>query len=185
MDNQQICLYTNALLGDGHLIQQKHSTRLTFTSTNRSLIEFKASLLGTSHIKTHEQKAHAFGTKPLYTIAKTVEKREISRGTCISTLTLEDFYLWYLDDGTMHKHKYWASLGSHCLSRSQNMELQWHLWHSLGIESQLAFDRRKNRVEVLWYLTFRRCQMISLSGEIKAFAESSGIKGLEHKYCAV
>lgn len=179
MDNQQVCVYTNALLGDGHLRQRQSSTQLIFSSNNLSMIEYKANL-----IQANIQKPTLSGwnKKPMYHCQKYLPKKLVSRQDVITSLTLNDFYLWYLDDGCLHQKRGWASLGSHCLTMAQNMELQWHLWHSLGIESQLAFDRRSTRLKVLWYLTFRRNQMLSLTPEIKQFANTNGIVGYEHKY---
>lgn len=179
MENQQVCPYLNALLGDGHLRQETLSTQLIFGSSSLSMIEYKAKLIGGVVSKPTFS---GWNKKPQYHVQKFCHKRQITRQEAITAINLQDFYLWFLDDGTLHQKRGWGALGSHCLTMAQNMELQWHLWHTMGIESQLAFDKRKTRATVLWYITFRRNQMLSITPEIKAFAESNAIKGFEHKY---
>lgn len=171
----------NATFGDGCISKEPNgNTCLSFSSTNKSIIEFKARLIN-GNVRTQAQHRNAYGTKRIYSTSKVRPPIGlINKMDLINQITLDDFYLWYLDDGSYHKTKHFMNLNSHALTRAENIELQFHLWHLLGIESQLAPDNKKDG-RSFFYLRIKRNQAESLIPEIKSFMCQHNIIGFEYK----
>jgi hypothetical protein len=143
------------------------------------LIEFKARLLN-ANVTEKDQHKNAYGKKKLYFTIKTVSPRETNKIKEINNLTIEDLFLWLLDDGSYHKKDGFLNLNSHALTRAENMELSFHLWHSLGIETRLRHERKKDG-RLFWYIYIPCAQVDSLKAELMYFMVSNNIVGLEYK----
>jgi hypothetical protein len=169
----------NAVFGDGSISTEKNGkSHLHFNSTNKSIIEYKARLINGNCVPYTQL---GWGTKQMYKTSKVIPSvGVISKLDLINQISLDDFYLWYLDDGSYHKTKHFMNLNSHSLTRAENMELQFHLWQSLGIETQLANDNKKDG-RSFFYLRIKRNQAESLKPEIKSFMCQHNIKGFEYK----
>jgi hypothetical protein len=168
------------MFGDGCISEIKSGNHLlTFSSTNQSLIEMKSKLLN-SNVKTRPQHESAWGKKLLYLTSKVVLPNNLNKLEQISNLSLEDLFLWILDDGSYHRSKHFINLCSHALTLAENIELSFHLWHSLGIESRILPEKKKDG-RLFWYQYIPSAQVDSLKSEMLLFMQSYNIYGLEYK----
>ena len=175
-----IDIYKNALFGDGCISKNKNGNHcLSFSSTNKSLIELKSRILN-SKVRESNQHKDAWGTKKLYTTCKTVLPQSQNKEFHIQSLSLEDFFLWLLDDGSYHKTKGFMNLNSHSLTRSENIELSFHLWHSLGIETRVLPEKKRDG-RLFWYLYIPGAQVDSFKPELRLFMKTHSIYGMEYK----
>lgn len=170
----------NAKFGDGCIsLLRSGNYQLSFSSTNQSLIRYKATLLG-SNVRPRKQSPKAYGSKDLWYTVKTVPGFDLDVGLLIEQITIEDFILWLLDDGSYHKRAGFMNLCSHALSRSENILLSFHLWHSLGIESRVIYEKKRDG-RIFWYLYIPPAQVDSIKPDIKRFMVVNSITGLEYK----
>lgn len=176
-----INIFRNALFGDGHITEpnKKGTVQISFSSTQLSVIELKAKLLN-SNIRQTSQHINAFGKKPLYCTGKRVFPENINKLTQINNLTIEDFYLWLIDDGSFHKTKHFMNLNSHALTRAENIELSYFLWHTHGIETRVYPEKKKDG-RLFWYQYIPAAQVESILPEFKQFIITHNLYGFEYK----
>ena len=178
-----INIFRNAMFGDGHITKpnSKGTVELIFSSTIKSSIELKAKLLN-SNVKLRNQHENAYGKKPIYTTTKRMFPENQNILEQINNLTIQDFYLWLIDDGSIHKTKKFMNLNSHSLTRAENLELSWFLWHTHGIETRVYPEKKKDG-RLFWYQYIPRAQVESILPEFKQFIITHNLKGFEYKVC--
>lgn len=169
------------MFGDGHITKpnKKGTVEIKFSSTVKSIIDFKARLLG-SNVISKPQHKKAYGSKLVHHTCKRVKPENMDKIYQINQLSQDDFWLWLLDDGSFHKTKRFYNLNSHCLTRAENIELSWYLWHSLGIETRVYFEKKKDG-RLFWYQYIPRAQAESLIPEFKEFIKLHNLIGYEYK----
>jgi hypothetical protein len=176
-----INIYRNAMFGDGHItkVNSKNNVQLIFSSTIKSSIEFKAAILN-SNVRCVNQHKNAYGKKSLYQTTKTVPVENNNKIEQINKLTIEDFYLWLIDDGSLHKHKFFMNLNSHALTHTENLELQSYLTNVLNIKTRLYTDRKKDG-RVFYYQYIPKSEFLNILPEFKQFIITNNLFGYEYK----
>jgi hypothetical protein len=179
-------LFLNAVFGDGCVsykqAKAKGTIPVSFSSSNRSVIEYKAKIIGGNvNEGTQDPKSWSPG-KAVYSTSKAMENPfpGKSKLELISYLTYEDFLLWVLDDGSYHKTKGFLNLNSHALTLTENIELAFHLWHHLGIESRILPDKKKDG-RLFFYQYIPGAQYDSIKLDVKKFLVDNGILGFGYK----
>jgi hypothetical protein len=179
-------LFLNAVFGDGcvsyNRARAKGTVPVRFGSSNKSLIEYKASIIG-GNVNQGTQDVSSWSPgKSVYSTTKAMENPfpGKSKFELISYLTYEDLLLWILDDGSYHKRNGFLNLNSHALSRSENIELAFHLWHSLGIESRILVDKKKDG-RFFFYQYIPAAQYDSIKPDVLNFLRENNIEGFDYK----
>lgn len=176
-----INIFRNAMFGDGHIgpVNTKQKVQLRFTSTQKSNIELKCKLLS-SNLKSIAQHKNAFGSKLLYTTSKSVLVEDLNKINQINKLSLDDFYLWLIDDGSFHKTKHFINLNSHALSKAENEELQKYLMNEFEIKTTVYTDKKKDG-RLFYYLNIPVRQTRIILPEFKKFIITHNLYGYEYK----
>jgi len=108
MDYKEL-LARNARCGDGYFWRHPEcvNSKIIFTGINLAWLEYKGALL--NRRPTLRRAANAAGayanSKPLWEVTSTVDVaythyHRLPKSELLSELTLDDFVLWFLDDGT-------------------------------------------------------------------------------------
>lgn len=176
-----ISIYRNAMFGDGCISQPnlKGTVNLSFNSTIKSSIDFKARLLG-SNVIMRQQHKNAFGKKPLFATTKRVPLENNNKIEQMHNLTIDDFYLWLIDDGSLHKHKFFMNLNSHALTQEENLELSSVLNNKFDIETRLYTDKKKDG-RIFYYLYIPKREVLNFLPEFKEFIITHSLYGYEYK----
>jgi hypothetical protein len=170
----------NARLGDGCARNVKtNKLDISFSSVNESLIKYKASIIR-GNCRKGNQNLNAYGKKPIYSTFKRIPIDNRSKLDLIRSIDMDDFILWYLDDGSYHQKKHFMNLNCHALSLDLVLDLQFHLWRVLGIDTKLTPDKKRDG-RLFWYLRIPRNQAESIKPDIDFFMLSQNISGLEYK----
>jgi hypothetical protein len=179
-------LFLNAVFGDGCVsyksAKAKGTIPVSFGSSNRSVIEYKAKIIG-GNVNQGTQDAKSWSPgKAVYHTSKAMENPfpGKSKFELISYLTYEDLLLWILDDGSYHKTKGFLNLNSHALTLAENIELSFHLWHSLGIESRILPEKKKDG-RLFFYQYIPGAQYDSIKPDVKKFLVDNSISGFGYK----
>ena len=144
MDNQQpstykenlILLAKNSKFGDGHLWKHPEGInyKIRYTSIDKELLEVKMNLYpeifpaGIGLLNLKNAKGRFPNAKSLYKLDSLThsiftEYAKISKWKLFETLSIEDFGLWYLDDGCCIKrsdggsYRYILSIGDCCKNK--------------------------------------------------------------------
>lgn len=176
-----INIFRNAMFGDGHIgpVNTKQKVQLRFMSTQQSNIEFKCKFLN-SNLNTIQQHKNAFGTKLLYTTNKSVPVENLNKMEQINNLSIDDFYLWLIDDGSFHKTKHFMNLNSHALSKAENEELQSYLKTKFNFKTTVYTDKKKDG-RIFYYLNIPVVQTRKILPEFKKFIIINNLYGYEYK----
>lgn len=183
-DNQQASaradITLNALFGDGcATLMKSGNVCLKFSSSCKQLIEYKTTLLG-SKVHSRNQDPRAWGKKLMYFTSLTVPAFCMDKATRIKDITMSDFILWYLDDGSYHKSRHFMNLCSHALGYELNLILQKHLQDKLKIKSTVASERKKDG-RVFYYLYISTRSVRFLKPLIREFILTQGITEMLYK----
>lgn len=179
-------LFLNAAFGDGHVnyktATEKGTIQITFRSSNKSVIEYKAKLINGNVTQGTQHKDSWSPGKAVYSTSKAIDNPfpGKSKFELISYLTYEDLLLWILDDGSYHKRNGFLNLNSHALDRTENIELAFHLWHSLGIESRILVDKKKDG-RFFFYQYIPAAQYDSIKPDVLNFLRENNIEGFDYK----
>jgi hypothetical protein len=175
-------LFLNATFGDGCVTPAKEKVCLLFGSSKRSIIEYKASILEGNVREGRQDKNSWSPGKPVYSTSRTIVNPfpGMSKLDLIRQLEYEDFLLWILDDGSYHKRSGFLNLNSHALTLAENIELSFHLWHSLGIESRVYTEVKKDG-RIFFYLYIPGAQYDSIKLDLKEFLVENAIEGFDYK----
>ncbi len=124
-------LAKNAIIGDGYLWRHPRSknSNVKYSSTEPELLEYKRSLCpevfptGVKFLDTTNHKGRFANAKPMYYLSSVIDPVftwwHDNKDQILDHLVLEDFGLWYLDDGGFttrgkdsHILKYYICIGS-------------------------------------------------------------------------
>lgn len=177
-------IFLNAVFGDGCVSWDRRNKKglvpIYFSGTNESLVIYKQKLLGSNSTKKKEQHKDAWGKKPIYITHSTILPTPGTKLELISKLEYEDFLLWLLDDGSYHKKRGFLNLNSHALTLAENIELSFHLWHYLGVESRILPDKKKDG-RLFFYLYIPGAQYDGIKPDLKQFMIANNITGMGYK----
>lgn len=133
-------LAKNAVFGDGHLWKHPecNNYKVVYTSTTPELLEVKRKIApkifttGVVKIRNLEKASGRFeNAKQLYGLTSTVHPiftkvKSLKKEELFKELTLEDFGLWYLDDGcvirrsdTKNSFRFFLCIGDCCSTRDK------------------------------------------------------------------
>lgn len=176
-----INIFRNALFGDGHITapNKKGNVQLIFTSTQLSNIEFKSKLLN-SNVKMKKQGKNAYGKKDLYITTKTVPAQSTNKIEHINKLSIEDFFLWLIDDGSFHKHKHFMNLNSHALTELENKELNSYLNNCLNIKARIYTEIKRDGRK-FWYQYLPKSEVLNFKPAFQKFIITNNLYGYEYK----
>lgn len=178
----------NAILGDGILRVNKTTAAITYISTDLKLLAHKEMLLHSEGLEITVKKTQASGyggTKTIHVYATTAgekvkEASDVGVEALIQDLTKEDIYLWYLDDGSWHKHRHTMHLYSNELDNERSMLLIKRIEELYGIAPALRIDRKKDGRQ-FYYLYFPRDLVRIIRPEIEAYILDNGIDSMMYK----
>ena len=179
-------LFLNAVFGDGNVnyktATEKGTIQIGFRSSNPSVIEYKARIISGNVNQGKQHKDSWSPGKSVYYTTKFIENPfpGKSKFELISYLTYEDLLLWILDDGSYHKRSQFLNLNSHALTLAENMELSFHLWHSLGIESRILPEKKKDG-RLFFYQYIPAAQYESIKPDVLNFLRENNIEGYDYK----
>ncbi|MDJ0827723.1 MAG: hypothetical protein QNJ16_19720 [Rhodobacter sp.] len=173
--------YLNAIFGDGTISKyySNGKAQCNFSNTNEEIIRFKAKMINSKYYK-RQQSEKAYGKKPIYVTQKSLPIIDMPKIELIRRIGLEDFFLWLCDDGSIHKRSGFMNLCSHSLSLAENIELSWHLWHYLGIETRVLPERKKDE-RVFFYQYIPRAQVESYIPEMEKWLYENELTSLLYK----
>jgi LAGLIDADG DNA endonuclease family len=173
-------LTLNALFGDGcATVVRSGNVALNFSSTCHQLIQYKASLLS-SNVHSRYQDPKAYGKKLMHFTTGTVNNFCMDKAKRIQDITMADFILWYLDDGSYHKSKHYMNLCSHALGYELNIILQEHLLNKLGIKTTVTSETKKDG-RVFYYLYISTYSVKFLKPLIEKFIYEHNITDMLYK----
>lgn len=176
-----INIFRNAMFGDGHIgtVNLKGTVQLKFSSTQLSNIELKAKLLNSNIIQRPQHKT-AFGKKDLYITTKRVMCENLNKIEQINKLSIEDFFLWLIDDGSFHKHKHFMNLNSHALTELENKELNSYLNNCLNIKARIYTETKKDGRK-FWYQYLPKAEVLKFKPAFQNFIITNNLYGYEYK----
>jgi hypothetical protein len=148
----------NAKLGDGTIVHQGHvNCYMGFTSKCMDVLCYKRDLAGGysptnfrdvpsgykdgAVSRTFTTRSHVDITEMYYT----------SYEECIDMLTKEDLALWYLDDGSLHKHKKFMHLYCNMFSEEEALKLADKIYSMYPIKKpSVRWDKKKDGREYVY-----------------------------------
>jgi len=178
----------NARLGDGRINPSKYVASVTFYSTDEKLLKHKERLLAEEDLDITVRKTQESGyggTKTIYVITsksseELLEVENAPINELIESLTKEDLYLWYLDDGSWHINRRTMHLYSNELNEEQSELLMDRIEELYGIKPRLRVDRKKDG-RSFFYLYFPRDLVRIFRPEVEAYIKENGIDSMMYK----
>ena len=183
-------IVANAMLGDGcvHTPKTGKNPYLVFSSTSLDLLNAKRMMciehgIGVEVIRPKKQLG--YGKKQMYEF-RTNRHKSISEiaasGKCnvIMNLGKEDIALWFLDDGSLHKHKFFGHLYCNTLTSDELGVLIERIVALYGILPKERKDRKKDGREYP-YLYYPVSLMTVMQPDIKKLIRCYGIVSLQYK----
>lgn len=179
----------NAKLGDGTMVRGVHKAAMSFISTDLQLLDYKKKEcikegFSVSDYKT--QKSGYGGTKTIYNFRVKAHENirdvfDLTIEEVINSLDKEDLFLWYMDDGSWHKNRFFAHLYCNMLDDDQLIILMDKIEDLYGMRPRKRKDRKKDGRSYN-YLYFQRDLVRKFRPEFKEFVTSIGVESMFYKF---
>jgi len=146
LNNYQKQVLLSGILGDGSLI---YNGRMDFKSIHKEYLELKNSILGelSSNISKVENKGYKKGfIFRTCSIANTYGKELVtySLQNIIDNLGDLGLALWFYDDGSLHKDKFFYNLCTHAFTEEEHINILIPYFKKLNIIADLRSETKKD-----------------------------------------
>jgi hypothetical protein len=179
----------NAKLGDGTIVHQHKNASAMFMSTDIDVLKVKQMMCfmeGIQYSDLGTQASGYGGKKTIHKFSTRVHERltEVSNASVeevISDLDKFDLFLWFMDDGSWHKHKHFMNLYSNMLNDSQTTLLINKIESLYGIAPRKCIDKKKDGRQFN-YLYFSRDLVKKFRPEFKETVVNLEIPSMFYKF---
>lgn len=159
LSNEQLQVLLTGVFGDGSISLPKTCKDNSIYSTcciHEEYINFKIKLLGGLVSKKFYTKENGFSKTPIWRFHTHADRNiDIIRTLDIEqALNLMDelgIALWFYDDGSLHKSKYFYNLNTQAFSKEVNKDLFVPFFKKFNINAIPTIERKKDGRE-FWYL---------------------------------
>lgn len=185
LSNQQLQVLLTGKFGDGHLTTPKtnlSNSKYSTSCIHKEYIEYKQKLLGNLAFSVSSVLNTGYKVKNIYTLTTKVHPAitELFYADLETSLNLMDelgVALWFYDDGSLHKDKYFYNLNTHKFSKEIQEDLFIPFFKKYNIFPKVTKEVKKDG-RVFWYL---RISKFEGAYEISKILQKYPVKCFDYK----